>query len=153
MQRGRAFIFSQGVDQWIKRDVYSSLFNNIYFAVSFYKNSTNKILTFVSSKVVYSKKHLAYQVWQPWKTKFPLPIDVLYCPQTIKPAVKAIAESLRTSVRVTSAANLSLLQYSSSWCVINGSFYSTKKIMFCSRDMQIFVFLWNPQISKSMTSP
>ena len=39
----------------------------------------------------------------------------------------------------------------SPWCVINEFFLFEEKIMFRSQDTEIFVFLWNLQISKSVT--
>ena len=44
----------------------------------FHKNSTNQIFIFINSKAVYFKKHLTYQVEQPWETKFPLPLNIPY---------------------------------------------------------------------------
>ena len=43
----------------------------------FCKNSSSRIFTFISRKLVYFKKYLAYQ-------EFPLPLNVLYCCETIK---------------------------------------------------------------------
>ena len=62
----------------------------------FYKYFTNQTFTFINSKVVYVKKHLAYQVYHLDKTKFLLPLNVLYRHQTIKLAVGTMAEPLRT---------------------------------------------------------
>ena len=42
------------------------------------------------------KKHLAYQIKHRYETKFPLPLNVLYRPQTIKLAIKTMAEPLNT---------------------------------------------------------
>ena len=42
------------------------------------------------------KKHLAYQVQEAQKTKFPLPLNVSYRHQTIKLAVGAMTEPLYT---------------------------------------------------------
>ena len=62
----------------------------------FYKYFTNQTFTFINSKVVYVKKHLAYQVYHLEKTKFLLSLNVLYRGQTIKLAVGTMAEPLHT---------------------------------------------------------
>ena len=62
----------------------------------FYKYFTNQTFTFINSKVVYVKKHLAYQVYHLEETKFLIPLNVLYRDQTIKLAVGTIAEPLHT---------------------------------------------------------
>ena len=62
----------------------------------FHKNSAYQISTFINSKVVYFKKHLTYQVYHPLETKFPQPLKVLYCHQTIKAAAGAMTELLHT---------------------------------------------------------
>ena len=41
--------------------------------------------------------------------------------------------------------------FGSAWCVINDFFLFEERIMFHYWDIEIFVFLWNPQISKSVT--
>ena len=61
---------------------------------AFIKTLQTKLLPY--SKVVYFKKHLAYQVQHLWETKFPLPMNVHYHHQTIKLAVGAIVEPLHT---------------------------------------------------------
>ena len=62
----------------------------------FYKYFTNQTFTFISSKVVYVKKHLAYQLYHLEKANFLLPLNILYRGQTIKLAVGTIAEPLHT---------------------------------------------------------
>ena len=62
----------------------------------FYKNSTIQTLTFISSKIVYFKKYLAYQTLHPSKGKFSLLLNVPYPSQTIKLEVGAMAEPLHT---------------------------------------------------------
>ena len=62
----------------------------------FYKYFTNQTFTFINSKVVYVKKHLAYQVYHLEKTKFLLSLNVLYRGQTIKLAIGTMAEPLHT---------------------------------------------------------
>ena len=61
----------------------------------FDKNSTNQILIFISSKVVYFKNfwHIDYSTHR--KRSAPL-LNVPYHRQTIKPAVGAMAEPLHT---------------------------------------------------------
>ena len=65
----------------------------------FYKYFTNQTFTFINSKVVYVKKHLAYQVYHLEKTKFLLSLNVLYRNQTINFAVETMAEPLHTSLK------------------------------------------------------
>ena len=55
----------------------------------FYKYFTNQTFTFINSKIVYVKKHLAYQVYH-------LSLNVLYRGQTIKLAAATMAEPLHT---------------------------------------------------------
>ena len=62
----------------------------------FYKYFTSQTFTFINSKAVYVKKHLTYQVYHLEKTKFILPLNVLYRGQTIKLAVGTMAEPLHT---------------------------------------------------------
>ena len=62
----------------------------------FYIYFTNQTFTFINSKVVYVKKHLAYQVYQHDETKFLLSLNVLYRGKTIKLAVGTMAEPLHT---------------------------------------------------------
>ena len=56
----------------------------------FYKNSTNQTFTFIKSKLVYFKKYRTNQVQHLEETKFLLPLNVLYCCQTVKIAVGAL---------------------------------------------------------------
>ena len=65
----------------------------------FYKNSTNQAFAFIHSKKVHFKKHLHYQVQHHWKTKFPLPLNVLYHHLTIKLAVRALVKPLYTCLK------------------------------------------------------
>ena len=62
----------------------------------FFKYFTNQTFTFINSKVVHVKKHLAYQVYHLEKTKFLLSLNVLHRGQTIKLAVGTMAEPLHT---------------------------------------------------------
>ena len=66
--------------------------NNLYF----YKISANQTFTFISSKVVYFKKHLANQVQHLQGMKFSLPIHIPYRRQTINLAVGAMVEPFHT---------------------------------------------------------
>ena len=65
----------------------------------FYKYFANQTFTFINSKVVYVKKHLAYHVYHLEKTKFLLSLSVLYRGQTIKLAVRTMSESLHTLLK------------------------------------------------------
>ena len=65
----------------------------------FYKNSAIQTFPFISRKVVYLKKHLAYQVWQISKRKFKLLLNVPYPWQTIKLEVGEMVEPLHTSLK------------------------------------------------------
>ena len=65
----------------------------------FCKYFINQTFTFINSKVVYVKKHLAYQVYHLEKTKFLLSLNVLYRNQTINFAVETMAEPLHTSLK------------------------------------------------------
>ena len=62
----------------------------------FYKYFTNQTFTFINSKVVYVKTHLAYQLYYLEKTNFLLSLNIPYRGQTIKLAVGTIAEPLHT---------------------------------------------------------
>ena len=62
----------------------------------FYKYFTYQTFTFINSKVVYVKNHLAYQVYHHEETKFLLSLNVLYRGKTIKLAVGTMAEPLHT---------------------------------------------------------
>ena len=66
--------------------------NHLYF----YKISTNQTFTFISSKVVYFKKHLAYQAQYLQGMKFSLPLDIPCRRQTINLAVGAMVEPFHT---------------------------------------------------------
>ena len=65
-------------------------------SILFYKYFTNQTFTFINSKVVYVKKHLACEVHHLEKIKFLLSLNVLYRGQTIKLAVGTMAEPLHT---------------------------------------------------------
>ena len=59
----------------------------------------SQLSLFISSTIVYFKKHLPnieYQVQHPQKIKFPLPLNVWYHHQKIKLAIGAIAKPLLT---------------------------------------------------------
>ena len=62
--------------------------------LSFYKNSTNQVFTFISRKVVLRTiLHITYSTH---KKQFPLPLNVPYRRETIKLAVGIITEPLHT---------------------------------------------------------
>ena len=65
----------------------------------FYKNSTNRTLTFISSKVVYFKSvsHINYSSH---RKRSALPLNVLYHHQTIKLPVEAMAVPLHTWLEI-----------------------------------------------------
>ena len=62
----------------------------------FYKISGNQTFTFISSKVVYFKKHVAYHVQHLQGMKFPLPLHILYRRQTISLPVGVMVEPFHT---------------------------------------------------------
>ena len=65
----------------------------------FYKNLANQAVSFISSQIVYFRKHLAYQVQDPWETKFLLPLNAPYHRQTIKLVVGTIAEPIHSLLK------------------------------------------------------
>ena len=63
----------------------------------FCKNSTNQTFALISSKLVYFKKHLTSR--GPLEVKFPLPLNILCCHQTVVFTAGPMVGPLQTGLK------------------------------------------------------
>ena len=123
------------------------------------KNLQIKLLLSSPTKVVYFKKHLAYQIRNPQKAKFPLPLNVPYHCQIIKPAngtkvqplhiwlnnilkIKSIWFKKQKIIDLTSTEYFNLV-YQDSWALVP---LDPSKITGSFKSYSEKYFVWKKQI-------